>query len=213
MRYAAKILFDILIEFSAWFALASGLLGISLFAVMLASLGFLKKLGKIFNKTFSVRKIELAVNKNFEWNMKKLFFTHSKISGSALCLISFFLALFLAFRIDMEKFLEVLKVKVEHRMVWLIGMQSFQAIVVSALFLVFFYGLILFFCTDFAKKLSNHFNRCYDIEEKLKVKLEKTITKDIDTISFLRNKPIGLTGLILSIILVALALYDLFFIL
>ena len=208
MNAFIKFIFDILIVFSAWFSLIAGIFGIVLFLVMLLSLRLLRKLGQIFNKTYSIKKMEYILSKNIEFNLKKLFFKYAKWAGSILCIVCVFIIFFLVYRVDINSFLNVLKVKPEFKMLWLIILQSFQAVFVGALLFAFFYGIMLIFCEDFAKKLNESFSRTFNIDEKIQESFEKTITKDIDTISFLRNRVIGLVGFLISVILTILAVYD-----
>ena len=96
-----------------------------------------------------------------------------------------------------------------YHIIWLIGLQSFQWFTVCALGFVFFYGILLVFHKKLAERLNHTFDTWYNLDKVIEKKFEKTITKDIDTVSFLRNKHVGWTGLIISLFLIFLAIINL----
>ena len=121
-----EVFYTILIEFSAYFSLVAGILGLFLFVTMINSLSFLKKLGQLFNRIYSLKKMEKTVNGNIDLNMKKFLFMYSTFSGLCLCFLSGFPIVFLTCKVNMEKFVTLLPVKNSYHIIWLIGLQSFQ---------------------------------------------------------------------------------------
>ena len=204
-----EVFYTILIEFSAYFSLVAGILGLFLFVTMINSLSFLKKLGQLFNRIYSLKKMEKTVNGNIDLNMKKFLFMYSTFSGLCLCFLSGFPIVFLTCKVDMEKFAVLLPVKSSYHIILLTGLQSFQWFTVCALGFVFLYGILLLFHKKLAERLNQIFDTWYNLDEAIENKFEKTITKDVDTVSFLRNKHVGWTGLIISLFLILLAVINL----
>ena len=58
-----KIVYNILIESSEYFTVVAGAIGMGLFIVMILTLDLLRSLGKVFNRPYSIKKMEEAINK------------------------------------------------------------------------------------------------------------------------------------------------------
>ena len=201
---------EIFIDFSAYFSLTAGILGIILFLIMIGSLSMLKKLGQFFNNTYSVKKVEAAVNHKVTFNIRDTIFSYSRFSGISLCVISFTIIIFFLFKLDTEKFVVFFSYKKIPVIIFIMLMQGFQYMMIFFLGLVFIYGIILIVMPQRGRRFNDFFDKWYDIDNTIEEQFEKTITKDIDTVSFLRNKHVGYTGLIFSIILTLLALINFF---
>jgi hypothetical protein len=200
-----------LIEFSVWFSLAAGLIGTALFSVMLFSLGLLRTLGQIFNETYSMKALEARFNRRFNIRMRNMMMAHPATSGSALAAVSLLLFLFFALGLDAAR-IAALCGAGSARALALAALQFVQWTALAAFGFCFVFGLLLAARKGLAEKLCDRFDAWYSIDEKIEDRLEKTITKDIDTISFLRQKTIGMAGLTISVILTLIALYDILFV-
>jgi hypothetical protein len=204
----AQFFLDIMLEFFAYFALIAGILGIILFTLMLKNLKFLKFMGQVFNRAYSLKKLEHGVNHKIGESLSFILLLHPAIFGTFLCAVSVFLIFIFSTRIELEKFVNIFHVQQSTKAMFLMGMQSFQLLMIISLGLVFLYGLLLVFRQRTAMNMVKRFDKWYRIDESIEKKLETTVSKDIDTISFLRNKMIGKIGLIISIILLIIAMLD-----
>lgn len=209
---ASEFFTQILIDFLLYFPLVAGLFGLILFFIMLRSLSTLKKIGQIFNKTFSLKKVEANLNRNVGKSLSYILVLHPGILGAFLCIISLLLTFFFAFKIEPDKFIKILHVKEQVGLLLEILMQVLQWLGIVCLSFVFFYSLLLLFKQELAFKFFRAFDKWYNIDETIEKKMERTISKDIDTISFLLSKSVGWTGLTISFILTLLSLYNLLFV-
>ena len=205
----SDIIFQIIIEFLNTFSLVAGILGIFLFAVMLRSLQTLKIMGKTFNRTFSLKRMERGLNRKMGQNLHFFLISHPHLFGFFLSLISFILILVFSFKIQPEALPPLFHISQEKVPVLILFFQTLKLLGLISLTCVFVFGLLLVFRKELAEKFCITVDRWYNIDDSIENKLEETISKDIDTISFLMNKSIGWTGLVLSLFLVLLSLYNL----
>ena len=203
---------EIFIQFFAYFALAAGIMGIFLFSLMLKNLKLLKTLGNIFNRVYDLKKVEQGINCKMGDSMSFILLLHPGIFGTFLSSISVFLVFLFSFRIDLEKFVDIFHLQKNPKMLFLVLMQSFQWLMMIALGFVFIYGILLIFRQKTAMNMVKRFDRWYRLDDSIEKKLEMTVSKDIDTISFLRNRMIGMTGLTVSILLSIIAILDIIFV-
>ncbi|MCK5707388.1 MAG: hypothetical protein KAI43_07015 [Candidatus Aureabacteria bacterium] len=198
-----KIIFNILIESSEYFAIIAGILGLMLFFTMSFSLDILKILGKLFNRPYSTKNIEQSVNKTT--NIENALYARSMLVGAIVSFASVWIFFFLVFQLDLEKIIKILSIKHEMIPFMLALFQTAKLFSIFSIVICFIFGLILSFDRNSAEAISNKLNSWYDTE-RLEEKLDNTIFKDTDTICFLHNKFFGFLGLIASIILLVLAI-------
>ena len=104
-----EVLGNIFIESSEYFALVAGALGVGLFLVMFLTLDFLRDLGKLFNRSYSVKEMEKAVNKRQD--IEKALYARSKIISLMIIIASVYVLIFLFFKLDLDKIITILSVK------------------------------------------------------------------------------------------------------
>jgi len=198
-----KIFFDILVESSQYFTVIAGVIGIALFVIMLFSLNFLKTLGVFFNRYYSVKKIEKAVNKRKD--IEHIFYKRSKILGAIITGASVYVLIFLLFNLDIEKVLKLMNIKQTLYPFFLALFQTAKLFTILSISFAAVFGILLIVSSDSAEKVSSFFNNWYSTEE-LEEKLDETILKDTDTICFLHNRIIGGLGLLASMLLFFMSL-------
>lgn len=208
----SRIAFEITVEFLAYFCLVAGISGSILFFLMLNNLKFLRRLGQIFNTVYSVKKMENSVNRTMGESLSYILLLHPGIFGAFLCMVSVLLISVFAFKIDAEKFVNIFHVQQNVKVLFLMGIQSFQWLMGISLSFVFIYGVLLIFKQKTAMGMVKKFDRWYRFDESIENSLDRTVSKDIDTISFLLHRHVGMVGLILSIILTIIALLDILFV-
>ncbi|MBN1521488.1 MAG: hypothetical protein JW928_03055 [Candidatus Aureabacteria bacterium] len=201
-----KIFFSILIESSEYFTLIAGACGMALFIIMLLTLDFLREIGKLFNRQYSVKDIEKTINKRTD--IEHFVYARSKILGIAIFLASFYVLVFLIFNLDLEKILSLINIKQTLRPFVLALIQTAKLFTILSITFSIFFGIVLIFDRSSAEKMSNFFNSWYSTEE-LEEKLDETILKDTDTICFLHNRLIGCLGFLASLFLFGMALFNL----
>jgi hypothetical protein len=203
-----KILFHILIDFTKYFSLFSSIAGILLFCCMLVSLRMLKKFGFFFNKTYNSNKLETMLNKSVLADFSNSILSHSIISSFTLFVISSFLLNFFIFQFNPSK-IYVLFFSACSQNVLLIFLKTLQKLFILFFILICIFSLLVIFRKKYADFLIRHLDSPYDFDKLIEDKLDSTISKDVDTICFLRNKLIGTTGLVLSICLFFLSIRNL----
>jgi hypothetical protein len=200
-----KTFIDFLIQSSEWFALVSGIFGALLFIVMLLSLDGLKRMGEIFNTSYSVKKIENAVNAKAD--IENALFSRAKMLGFFVSIASIWIFIFLIFQLDVEKVLGILSVRQNLQPFYLALLQTAKLFSILSIVFSFLFGLILIFDRNSAEKISSFFSNWYSTEN-IEKKLDETILKDTDTICFLHNKFVGLLGFLASVILLGFSVIN-----
>lgn len=200
-----KTFIDFLIQSSEWFALVSGIFGALLFIVMLLSLDGLKRMGEIFNTSYSVKKIEKAVNAKAD--IENALFSRAKMLGFFVSVASIWIFIFLIFQLDVEKVLGIFRVRQNLQPFYLALLQTAKLFSILSVVFSFLFGLVLIFDRNSAEKISSFLNSWYSTES-IEKKLDETVLKDTDTICFLHNKFVGLLGFLASIILLGFSIIN-----
>lgn len=202
-----KILIPMSIDFLNYFFLIGSVFGILLFLCMINSLKLLKKIDSFANKSYSIKKLEQIIDYTFNLDFKKLLLSSSKLIGSLLCLITVYVLHFFIFKFNFEKLSQLFSVCCNHEII-LILLKFIKIFAILSFISIFIFGLLLILNKKLVEKIIILFDNWYDVDKVIEEKLEKTIAKDFDTICFLRNKPIGIFGLFLSIILLILTVIN-----
>jgi len=201
-----KFFGEILMQSSEYFTFIAGFLGIILFFSMLFSLDFLKKLGKFFNRSYSTKQIEKAINAQV--NIENVFFNKPLIWGILISLGAIWVTVFLLWQLDIERVVAYIKIRSTFKPLVQILFQVFQIVGVVGILSALVFGLLMIFNISLAHKISGKLNSWYNTEP-LATKLDDTVVKDIDAICFLRNVIIGWPGLVISLVLIVLAVLNL----
>jgi len=209
MKGGYNIMFEIFLEFSAYFALLAGVLGMVLFGLMIKSLVTLKQLGSLLNRVISTQGIEKNLNQRISMEWSQWVIKYPTLSGPILCLVSTWIFIFLVFNFNSEEIIAALKLNGPTVVVWNICLQSLQWIGIVGIVGVFWIGIALIMNPNLVEMMCTAVDQWFDIDEALSKKLDKTVSKDIDTISFLRSKTIGWAGFIFSSVLFTLSLANL----
>ena len=200
-----KTIINILIESSEYFTIIAGAIGIGVFVVMMLTLDLLRSLGKLFNRPYSIKKMEQTVNKRK--NIEKSLYDRSKILGTIIAIASIYILFFLFVKLDLGKIMEIISIESTMQPFTLALLQTAKLFSILSTFFSGLFGLVLIFDKHSAEKISDFFNNWYSTEE-IEEKLDETVFKDTDTICFLHNKFIGFLGFFASLILFGLAFFN-----
>ena len=182
-------------------ALIFGILGVTFSLLLLISPNLTKKISNVINRSIDVDKKVSYLDKDIQ--TESTIYKHHVIAGVSLIVGSGFILIFLIFELDVATFANIFFGSRKFALINEIILNSIATIGKLVGVAGIIIGFILLFLPGKMKKIEKKVNTWFSTQ-KIISKLDET-HHDIDTFIYRHAILFGLTGLIISILLTALA--------
>jgi len=182
-----------------------GILGLTFSAMLIFSPNLTKNLSDILNRNVNVDDKIRFLDKDIQ--VTDFFYSHHLVVGLVIIAGSAFALFFFYFSLDVSKFTRVLFGSQQQAFFGEILITSLLWVGKTTCLTGLFFGILLMFAPDKMKRLENKLNSWFETRSVIE-KLDHP-TNNVDSFFFRHPLPIGLTGAIISFLILSLSIINL----